>query len=89
MYLHECKKLDKRSKGSGGETTSLPITKKVVERIEKINPMYMFDFASPAFKMRFNQVELQLKENKYPYDFVTNELEDIKSTLNLRKMRAW
>lgn len=73
---------NERSKGSGGETTSLPIAKKVIERIEKTNLMYEFDFTSPDFKMRFNQVKSQLKGKKYTHDPVTNKREDIRSTSN-------
>lgn len=57
-----------RIKGSGGETISLPIAEKVVQLIEETNLIYHFDYVSPYFKMKFNQIKPLLKGQQFTND---------------------
>lgn len=65
------KKQKQRTKGSGGETISLPVAEHIVQLLEKTNLTYNFDFVSPYFKMRFQQMKSSIKDQQFTYDPIT------------------
>lgn len=70
-YILVQKQQKQRLKGSGGETISLPIAERVVQLIEETNLAYEYDFVSPYFKMRFQQIKSNIKGQQFTYDPIT------------------
>ena len=68
-----------RIKGSGGETVSLPIAKKILNQLASTNLTVGFDVIPDYFKIQFATTKTKLLSTKYTYSPITFEQKKITS----------